>query len=141
MSWRIVLKRYEPYMVKRQIWKEANLDYNAGALSIVELEEKLGRRLNPEDFANIGLTFKGIRNKPTVLDRLGKEKAYEMYVEYANNLFGIGAAGESFEELKRHEKEDIKTIKLDLEFLGYDPNPIIDVYKNNMKKKRARNSG
>ena len=138
MSWKMLLKRYEPYMVKKQIWKEANLNYNAGALSIEELEEKLGRRLNSEDFANIGLTFKGIRNKPTVLNRLGKEKAYEMYVEYANNLFGIGAAGESLEELKRYEKADIKNIKLDLEFLGYDPNPIIDIYKNNMKKMQER---
>ena len=36
MSWEILLKRHEPYMVKRQVWKEADLDYNAGALSIEE---------------------------------------------------------------------------------------------------------
>jgi hypothetical protein len=138
MSWEILLKRHEPYMVKRQVWKEADLDYNAGALSIEGLEEKLGRKLNPEDFANIGLTFKGIRNKPTVLDRLGKERAYEMYVGFAENLFGIGAAGESLEELERDEKEDTKTMKLDLEFLGYDPNPIINIYKNNMKRMQEK---
>ncbi|UVF62600.1 hypothetical protein QKV95_gp123 [Poseidoniales virus YSH_150918] len=133
MTWMALLKRHESYMVKRQVWKEANLDYNAGALSIEELEEKLGRRLNAEDFANIGLTFKGIRNKPTVLNRLGKEKVYEMYREFAENLFGYGAGGETLEELKRDEKEDIEDITLDLKFLGYDPNPIVEIYKNSMK--------
>tara|TARA_R110002167_G_scaffold41146_1_gene125814 strand:+ start:242 stop:664 length:423 start_codon:yes stop_codon:yes gene_type:complete len=136
MSWVDILKKHEPYMVKRQVWNEADLDYNVGALSIEELEERLGRKLNPEDFADIGLTFKGIRNKPTVLDRLGKERAYEMYVEYAKNLFGIGAAGESLEELKQDEQGDVKDIQQDLEFLGYDPNPIIKIYRKSMKRKQ-----
>ena len=40
--------------------------------SIEQLEERLGRRLNPKILPILPLTFKNIRNKPTVLDRTGK---------------------------------------------------------------------
>lgn len=135
MNWQLLLRKYEyePYMVKPKVWQEADLDYNAGALSIEQLEERLGRRLDSEDFANLPLTFKNIRNKPTVLDRLGKERAYEMYVEFAENLFGYGAGtGDSVEDLENWKTLDIEQMERDLDFLGYDSQPIVEKYNNHM---------
>jgi hypothetical protein len=140
MSWQIILKQFgnykdEPYMVKRSVWKEANLDYNEGSLSIEELEEQLGRKLITADFSNLPLTFKNIRNKPTVLDRIGKERIHEMYIEFAENLFGYGAgSGSSVDDLEHWKTIDVADMKKDLEFLGYDSKPVVEEYTNHMDR-------
>jgi len=139
MTWQVILKKYEPYLVNKKVWKEANLSYNAGALSIEELEEKLGRKLKPNDFSNAPITFKGIINKPTVLDRVGKEEIYKMYKEWATHLFGYGAgSGTTLEELNQWKSNDMKYIKKDLEFLGYDSKPILDLYEKKLNKLQER---
>lgn len=63
---------WEWYMVHDAVWEAASRDGQpARILCIGCLEQRLGRRLEPNDFANLGINEPGGLESDRLLDRLG----------------------------------------------------------------------
>jgi len=59
-------------MVIDPIWEEAGMDPEGGMLCIGDLERRLGRELEPEDFTDAPINTSGLYYKsPRILDRMG----------------------------------------------------------------------
>lgn len=70
-------ERCEYYMVKNSIWKEAQKQGKVDFLCIGCLENRLGRQLVSDDFADVMLNYWKFKQTDRLIDRLGEKFADE----------------------------------------------------------------
>jgi hypothetical protein len=76
--------RSETYMVHDHVWKAAGVKPYGGCLCIGCLEQRIGRRLIPDDFANHALNT--LPGTPRLMDRRGT--AYDILGDFPEDLVG-----------------------------------------------------
>jgi hypothetical protein len=67
---------FEWYTVKDHIWAETGLGTHDAVLCVGCLEQRLGRQLHPEDFADVPTNKPSVHNSERLLHRKGYQLVY-----------------------------------------------------------------
>jgi len=122
------------FMVTPKIWSESGLNYDSGFFTIEELEERLGRKLETNDFMlSSPLTWKYALDNPTMMDRIGKDgllAGINVWVKSPSFFGEHNSAEKDIEDMNKYGGYIQEILKR----IGVNSNSILDGYYSEAKK-------